>query len=56
MFWQTGTNDKRPKVIVQMNGVEGLVDTGADISIDAYTVLESRLFMSLDLHTLFSNR
>ena len=35
MFWQRVVNDQRPKLMVQMNGVdiEGLVDTGADVSI-----------------------
>ena len=35
MFWQIVVNDQRPKLMVQMNGVniEGLVDTGADVNI-----------------------
>jgi hypothetical protein len=35
VFWQTMVNNQRTKLMVQMNGVdiEGLVDTGTDISI-----------------------
>ena len=34
MFWKTVLNDQRPKLMVQMNGVdiEVLVDTGSDIN------------------------
>ena len=35
VFWKTVVNDQRPKLMVQMNGVEieSLVDTGAEVSI-----------------------
>ena len=35
VFWPTAINDQRPKLKVQINGVEieGLVDTGADVTI-----------------------
>ena len=35
VFWQTVVNDQRPKLMVQMNGIdiEGLVDIRADVSI-----------------------
>lgn len=35
MFWQTVVNDQRPKLMLQMNGVdiEHLVGTGGDVSI-----------------------
>lgn len=35
MFWQTTINDQRPKLKIQINGIEieGLVDTGADVMI-----------------------
>ena len=35
VFWKTVVNDQRPKLMVQMNGIdiEGLVDTGADVTI-----------------------
>lgn len=35
MFWQTAINAQRPKLKLQINGteIEGLVDTGADITI-----------------------
>lgn len=34
MFWQIIVSDQKPKLMVQMNSVEmeGLVDTGADVS------------------------
>ena len=35
VFWKTVVNDQRPKLMVQMNGVdiEGLIDIGSDVSI-----------------------
>lgn len=35
VFWQTGTNGQRPKLKIQINGIEieSLVDTGAEITI-----------------------
>ena len=35
IFWQTSINDQRPKLRVCVNGIfiEGLLDTGADVSI-----------------------
>ena len=35
MFWQTTINDQRPKLKIQINGIEieGLVDTGGDVTI-----------------------
>lgn len=35
MFWQTMVNDQRPKLMVQMHGIDidGLVDTRADVNI-----------------------
>jgi hypothetical protein len=35
VFWQTTINDQRPKLKIQINGIEieGLVDMGADVSI-----------------------
>lgn len=35
MFWETVINDQRPKLKLQVNGIEivGLVDTGTDITI-----------------------
>ena len=35
VFWKTVVNDQRPKLMVQMNGIdiEGLVDIRADVSI-----------------------
>jgi hypothetical protein len=35
VFWQKLVNDQRPKLMVQMNGVdiEGLIDIGSDVSI-----------------------
>lgn len=36
IFWQTSINDKRQnlKMLVNNNGFEGMVDTGADITIN----------------------
>lgn len=35
MFWESVINDQRPKLKLQVNGIEivGLVDTGTDITI-----------------------
>ena len=54
-FWQITVNDQKPKLTVQMNGVEieGLADTGADVSFPK--VLESRLATSECLNTVYSN-
>ena len=57
VLWQTVVNDQRPKLMLQMNGIdiEGLVDTRADVSIDFPKVLKSILATSEGLHTTYRN-
>ena len=49
-FWEIVINGQRPKLRVHINdiGIEGLLETGADLTINNFRILASKLASSRD--------
>lgn len=58
VFWQTMVNDQRPKLMVQMHGIDidGLVDTRADVNILAQKSCKKQATLAFNLWLPASER